>query len=145
MAELTAIGEVMHWLLETAPDHGTAPVHLRYDSIYAANIARGIWEPKSNEELAETVRALTSRVMEKRTLTFEWVRGHSGSHDNELADRAADLGRRGRTSVQSKRWTAPPPGGAGHALHGLGYLQKVRKEILLQPDGRAFLEVHSSR
>jgi hypothetical protein len=32
-AELTAIGEVMHWLLEEAPDHGSAPVHLRYDSI----------------------------------------------------------------------------------------------------------------
>jgi ribonuclease HI len=60
-AELTAIGEVMHWLLEEAPDHGAAPVHLRYDSIYAANIARGIWEPKSNEELAEAVRALTAK------------------------------------------------------------------------------------
>ena len=40
--ELSAIGEVMHWLLEEAPDDGTIPVEIRFDSFYAANIAQGI-------------------------------------------------------------------------------------------------------
>ena len=45
----------MKWLLEEAPDGGHVPVHIRYDSEYAANIARGLWEVKSNEELADAV------------------------------------------------------------------------------------------
>ncbi len=108
-AELSAIGEVMHWLLEEAPDYGDTAVHLRYDSEYAANVARGIWTPRSNLELADAVRKLVAQVMERRRLTWEWVRGHSGAHDNELADRAAEIGRRGWASTQSRRWTAPPP------------------------------------
>ena len=44
----------MLWLLDEALDDGTAPVLLKYDSMYAANVARGIFEPKTNNELAET-------------------------------------------------------------------------------------------
>ncbi len=41
-------------------------------------------------------------------MSWEWVKGHAGHHDNEVADRAADLGRRGLASTQSRRWQAPP-------------------------------------
>lgn len=107
--EVTAIGEAMHWLLTEAPDDGTLPVKLRFDSFYAANIAQGIYEPKSNEEIAKEVRKLTEQVVSKRTIIWEHVYGHSGAHDNELADRAADSGAKGLVSNMSQRWAAPPP------------------------------------
>ena len=92
-----------------APDAGSTPVEIRFDSYYAANIAQGIWEPKSNEELAKKVHEFTEKVMEKRMIEWTHVYGHTGQHDNELADRAADLGAKGKVSAQSRRWAAPPP------------------------------------
>ena len=41
--ELSAIGELMLWLLHEAPDEGNVPMVVRYDSTYAANMAQGIW------------------------------------------------------------------------------------------------------
>eukprot|EP00969_Alexandrium_andersonii_P327725 14482323-Alexandrium_andersonii.AAC.1 len=60
--ELSAIAEAMLWLLEEAPDDGHVPVELRYDSEYAANVSRGMWTPKENEELAARTRELVARV-----------------------------------------------------------------------------------
>ena len=57
--ELSAMAEIMLWLLYEAPDDGRRPVELRYDSEYAANVARGIWEVQNNEELAAHTRMLT--------------------------------------------------------------------------------------
>ena len=107
--ELSAIGEAMLWLLDEAPDGGAVPVEIRFDSYYAANMAQGIWDPKSNEELAAKVREITKRVMEKRMTEWTHVYGHTGAHDNEVADRAADLGANGKVSAHSRRWAAPPP------------------------------------
>ena len=90
--ELSAIGETMIWLLEEAPDAGDIPVEIRYDSNYAANVAQGRWTPSSNEELAIRVQDLTKRVSERRRITWTHVYGHTGVHDNEMADQAADLG-----------------------------------------------------
>eukprot|EP00959_Pyramimonas_sp_CCMP1952_P407658 8543718-Pyramimonas_sp.AAC.1 len=81
-------------------------------------MARGIWEPKANEELAVAVHELTARVAERRSITWEHVCGHTGEHDNETADRCAEIGRRGYASEQSKRWTAPAP-----ALQDLNYTE----------------------
>ena len=108
-AELTAIGEAMLWLEKEAPDDGTVPVDMHYDSTYAANIAQGIWDPKSNEELAAKVRELTKRIEERRRITWTHVYGHTGVHDNEMADQAADKGTDGPVSDMSVRWAAPPP------------------------------------
>lgn len=66
----------MMWLLEEADDGGGVPVRLRYDSFYAANVSRGIWRPRSNEELAAAVRELVMRVEATRTITWEHVYGH---------------------------------------------------------------------
>ena len=41
-AELSAVGEVMIWLLNDAPDDGHQPVKIRYDSYYAADVAQGV-------------------------------------------------------------------------------------------------------
>ena len=107
--EVSAIGEAMMWLLNECPDNGQTPVLLRYDSEYAANMAQGIWEPESNEELISTVRGLVDEVQKTRTVTWEHVYSHTGQHDNELADQAADRGTRGEVSAHSARWAAPPP------------------------------------
>lgn len=107
--ELMAIGEAMIWLRDEAPDNGTTPVTLRFDSYYAANMAQGIWDPKSNEELVAQVRKLTMDVEAKRVILWEHVYGHTGALDNELADRAADSGAKGKVGQASSRWTAPPP------------------------------------
>jgi ribonuclease HI len=101
-AELSAIGEAMLWLRDEAPDEGWAPLHIRYDSEYAANIARGTWAALSNEELAETVRNSVREIGLKRVMSWEHVYGQSGAHDNELADRAADLGCQGKVSLYSQ-------------------------------------------
>ena len=82
---------------------------IRYDSYYAANIARGIWEAKRNEELAARARIVTEKVEQRRTITWQHVYGHTGQHDNELADRAADAGRDGKIANQSTRWRTVPP------------------------------------
>ena len=107
--ELSAIAEVMMWLLDEAPDDGTTPVMIRFDSYYAANIARGMWAAKSNEELAQRTYELTQRAQERRVITWQHVYGHTGEHDNELADIAADMGAKGKASSHSRRWAAPPP------------------------------------
>jgi len=95
VAELSAIGEGMLWLLQEAPDGGHEPVMLRYDSEYAANIAMGRYEPEANQELAEVVRDLTTQVAKRRVISWQHVYGHTGQVDNETADRAADRGARG--------------------------------------------------
>jgi len=107
--ELSAIGEAMLWLTHEAPDDGSIPVTIRFDSYYAANMARGIWVPRANEELAVMVRDMTAQVQSRRSINWQHVYGHRGYHDNELADVAADLGRQGKVSEMSKRWAAPPP------------------------------------
>ena len=107
--ELSAIGEAMMWLLHECPDDGTRPVLIRYDSEYAASMARGAWTPASNEELIRTIRGLVELVEEKRVITWEHVYSHTGQHDNELADQAADRGANGQISNMSVRWASPPP------------------------------------
>lgn len=99
----------MLWLLNEAPDDGRVPIIIRYDSQYAANIAQGLTLPRANEELGHKVRELTESVERKRNILWTHVYGHSGEHDNELADRAADMGARGMVSDHSRRWNEPPP------------------------------------
>ena len=108
-AEISAVAEIMLWLLNEAPDNGDCPAKIRFDSFYAANVAQGIWTPISNQELAARTRELVKAVMAKRIIIWEHVYGHTGEHDNELADRAADEGAKGRVSEQSRRWAAPLP------------------------------------
>ena len=127
--ELTAIGEAMLWLLGEAPDDGTLPVEIRFDSKYAANIASGTWLPKSNEELAWKVRQITREVEEKRVIVWTHVYGHSGEHDNELADRAADMGARGKVSEQLRRWAGPIEENRVQDLNLIGVCKRCGKKM----------------
>eukprot|EP00974_Lingulodinium_polyedra_P073303 7096952-Lingulodinium_polyedra.AAC.1 len=76
-------------------------------------MARGIWEPKANEELAARARALTARVESRRVIKWTHVYGHTGEHDNELADVAAGRGADGVVSSDSRRWAQPREGPQG--------------------------------
>ena len=71
--ELSAVAEALRWLEEEAPDDGEVPVLIRFDSYYAANITRGTWLPKFNEELAKMTMDTYKRVRERRHITWEHV------------------------------------------------------------------------
>ena len=106
---MAAIAEALLWLINEAPDDGETPAHIRFDSYYAANITRGMWQPKFNEELAKRTAEIYETASQRRTITWEHVYGHTGELDNETADRAADFGAKGRVSSCSRRWCLPPP------------------------------------
>ena len=91
----------MEWLLAEAPDDGRTPVTLYYDSQYAANMARGVWEPEMNGALIQQVKELVAKVQEKRALEWRWVKGHSDTPGNDAADAAADKGANGQITTQS--------------------------------------------
>lgn len=129
-AELPALGETFLWLLNESPDDGTALVHIRYDSQCEANIATGKWAPHLNTEVAERVRALAGQAGAKRRISWEHVYVHTGAHDNEVADRAVDRGRRGQVSDMSQRWAAPPPQLQGLDIRDTDFCRTCGLEVL---------------
>ena len=82
--ELSAI----YWGIKAAEREGLSEVVIRYDSKYAAGMARGLWRPKSNKELVQRVR----KAVQDATCTIWWkhVKGHSGDKWNDRADELAD-------------------------------------------------------
>ena len=92
--ELTAIGELMVWLLEEAPDNGEAEVDARYDSKYAADQTRAKTTTNTNGVLVAKLQRLVRQVEEKRVLSWTHVYGHTNEHGNEIVDRLAKKGAR---------------------------------------------------
>lgn len=60
-------------------------VEIVSDSQYAINCLKGEWRRNVYHEMF----AFADALMEKRTVTFRWVRGHAGDRYNEMADRLA--------------------------------------------------------
>lgn len=83
VAELRAIGHA----LESAVDVLGNDYHfdLYSDSKYAVNCLSGEWEPKSNLIAIEEVREVMSNV----DVSLTWIRGHSASYLNIVADNLA--------------------------------------------------------
>ena len=67
------------------------------------------------------MRALTEQVMEKIMIEWTHVYGHTGQHDNELADRAADLGAKGKVSDRA----APPQYSSKTTVNKWTYAENV--------------------
>ena len=86
--ELSAI----YWAIRGAEAAGVREVVIRYDSQYAAGMARGLWQPKSNKDLIRAVR----NVVRSTGVTIWWkhVKGHSGHKWNDRADELAEEGAR---------------------------------------------------
>ena len=93
--ELTAVLEAVRAL--------PGPLHIVSDSTYVVNCFRDSWwqgwlkrgwknsqkKPVANRDIWEPLIEL----YQERDLTFEWVKGHSGSRWNERADELAVMGR----------------------------------------------------
>ena len=93
-AELTAIAKALEFILAGAR---LVPYLLRYDSIYAANMAAGKWRPRKNKELVRRVRSLW-RQAHRHTEGQLWashVYGHTNHKWNDRADELANIGKRG--------------------------------------------------
>jgi ribonuclease HI len=113
-AELSAIGEACKWLLSLPPlPQGHRSALLCYDSAYAYGIATRLTTPQTNFALAESGATLVATTRSKLSLTFKHVRGHTGIHGNEVADRLAARGANGRVSPHCAHLVRRPPGPMG--------------------------------
>lgn len=96
--ELEALGVALKWI-HTYVQPNSA-VQICFDSQYAANMVRGLWQPESNLSLIQWCRWQLARVQSKGIcLDWKWIRGHQGVHGNEMADRLAKQGSRGEVKV----------------------------------------------
>lgn len=84
--ELSALAHALRWLLQ---EGGAEAVRIRSDSEYALNIAKGLWKPKANRELARRVQNLWSEVKVNRELRGDHIHAHRGHRWNERADHLA--------------------------------------------------------
>ena len=83
--DITAMGEAtLHALLTTPPCNA---IRVRFDSKWAANMARGIWQPRTHHELVRMVQNIILLLEQKYSV--EWVRGHQQDPGNEKADATA--------------------------------------------------------
>ena len=92
--ELTAIAQALEYILA---DRSGRPVLVRYDSLYAGNMAAGKWRPRKNKVLVSHVRRLWTRAhthLHGRLWTSH-VYGHSNHQWNDRADALASQGRGG--------------------------------------------------
>ncbi|CAJ1408337.1 unnamed protein product [Effrenium voratum] len=101
-AELSAFGEALLWLRDEAP--GAQKAVLYYDSQYAKKVTTGENVAHKNKDLAKTVQNLWMEVVAVREVELCWVQGHTGDVGNELADKLANEGVKGRYSLSSRRW-----------------------------------------
>lgn len=94
-AELSAMGMALVWLLRNKESR--RPARILFDSLYAANVALGIYRPKANPALAARVQDLLALVRGSRAVAFEHVTAHAKNAGNNRADRNAARGAAGET------------------------------------------------
>jgi ribonuclease HI len=95
VAELTAIDVALD-LLDAADVPPDAPVALLTDSAYAHGVLCLGWKAKANTEL---ILGLRKRLAARPGVDLHWVAGHTGVEGNETADRLANDGVAGRSTV----------------------------------------------
>ena len=104
IGELSAIGEVLKWLLEQ--ESAETPVALYYDSKYAAKISTGEYTAEINKYLAAKARSLLTQVKNKRKIRLEHIKGHSKDEGNDAADELANKGANGATCRNANDWNS---------------------------------------
>ena len=73
------------WLLAVLESWYIWPLTVYSDSQYAINTAQWKWKAKMNRELVNSIMRLIDD-MAYNTITFEWVKWHSGNTWNEIVD-----------------------------------------------------------
>ena len=91
--ELSAIVHGMQQVLVLAQPPSELVIH--YDSSYAAEVTQGTWNVRTNFALVKHAQKLLHVLREKCTVTWAWIRGHTGNEGNEAADSLANQGRQG--------------------------------------------------
>lgn len=79
-AELKAIITAIHHLPST-----NLNVEVKSDSQYALKTLSGEWSRNANTDLFEVWERVLGE--KKPTITYTWVKGHSGNHYNEMCDK----------------------------------------------------------
>lgn len=80
--ELKAIIQAVAWCPEGSE------IEVRSDSQYAINTLEGKWKRNKNTDLFKEWDKLLKR--KGSTISFKWVRGHSGDKYNEMCDQMCD-------------------------------------------------------
>lgn len=81
--ELTAVIEGLNWLHSEHP--GIDEIKIFSDSSWVVNTMKFNWKRKKNLDLWEELTPL----LQKKTITWQWVRGHAGNKENEDCDKRA--------------------------------------------------------
>ena len=89
--ELNGIGQALMWLRDVAG--GDDPAAIVYDSMYAANMTQGNFEPNCNKEAVALNVKLLAEQGAVRTVHFVHVKGHSGDEGNDAADERVQWGK----------------------------------------------------
>ena len=90
--ELTGMPNALLW---AERQNGEEPFTILYDSMYAHNITRGIWRPKTNKDIASLCNEAFKRENERRKggVIFIHVKGHSDNKGNDKADERVQWGK----------------------------------------------------
>ena len=105
--ELTALIEALIWLDSEAPGPDDLPASLWFNSTYAHDVLTGKAEAGANQALVAAGKKILTRVLNKRTLCWCKVKGHSDNVGNDYADHLAGQGATGQQTKHSSRWLAP--------------------------------------
>ena len=85
--ELSAIYEALLF----AGQRSMQTVQIRTDSKWSINVITGKWRASSHKVLVNHIRSLLR--VSNMSVSFQWVKGHSGIEGNERADKLADQGK----------------------------------------------------
>jgi ribonuclease HI len=106
-AELSAICEALLWVWYTRPSDSKIVIHP--DSQYAINAALGVQAGQCNKDLVDITAELHRMVTQTHHVEYKWVKGHTGVHGNERADRLANQGEMGSTLKVGRYEPDAPP------------------------------------
>ena len=90
--ELTAWLEAALYLLGT-PEYVPKAVEFCYDSKWMHSMVTGTARPKRHKALVYLSKRVHRLLSKRTTITWQWIKGHTGNQYNEKADELAETGK----------------------------------------------------